>query len=116
MKGLEEYIHLQNVNVSNNNLATLKPLSNLKYLVKVNAKTNKLGKLLDFTYFIFIFILNVEAYFRPPLNLEEVDYSENEIKEIPDLSKNRFLRRLILDSNKICKIEGLFKNNNLWVF
>lgn len=53
MKGLEEYIHLQNVNVSNNNLVTLKPLSSLKYLVKVNAKNNKLSKLLDFTYFYY---------------------------------------------------------------
>lgn len=43
---------MQEVNISNNNLVTLKPLSSLKYLLKLNAKGNKLGKLLDFTYFI----------------------------------------------------------------
>jgi len=45
-----------------------------------------------------------------------VNYSENDLKEIPDLSKHRFLKRLILDRNKISKIEGIYKNSNLTVF
>lgn len=39
-----------------------------------------------------------------PFTLEEVNLSFNEIKEIPDLSKHRFLKKLNLNNNQIKKI------------
>ncbi len=47
--------------------------------------------------------------------MEEVNFNGNEIKEIPDLSKFRFLKKLNLSNNLISKIEGLNKNMNLQV-
>jgi Leucine-rich repeat (LRR) protein len=51
-KGLEEYLFLQHVELSNNNLMTLKPLSTLKYITYLDVSNNKLTKLFDFKYLI----------------------------------------------------------------
>jgi Leucine-rich repeat (LRR) protein len=53
---------LQVVDVSCNGLTTLKPLSSLKHLLKLNASSNKLTKMLDFD---------------PPAALEWADLSDN---------------------------------------
>jgi len=51
--------------------------------------------------------------FKPPNSLEEVDFSNNEISEISDMSVHKYLKRLNLNNNSISKIEGLEKNTNL---
>jgi len=62
LKGIERYKYLQDVNVSGNNLTTLKPLSAIKHLIKLNASYNALTTILDFS---------------PPANLEWADFSRN---------------------------------------
>lgn len=51
----------------------------------------------------------------PPLNLEEVYYNYNDIKEIKNVKEHRFLKKLDLSNNKISQINGLFSNSNLKV-
>ena len=65
--GLAKYKYLQNVDVSGNNLTSLKELSSIKHLIKLNASNNKLRFTFDFA---------------PPANLEWVDYSGNQIMSI----------------------------------
>ena len=45
--------------------------------------------------------------FDPPANLEFVDYSLNNIAKIDNVWKNKYMKMLYLDKNKIKKIEGL---------
>eukprot|EP01135_Chromosphaera_perkinsii_P012267 Nk52_evm4s2630 gene=Nk52_evmTU4s2630 len=91
-EGISSYIHLQELDLSNNELTDLRPLSSMQHLLKLNASHNRLTKLLDFT---------------PPLNLIEADFSNNCLVEIADLSAHVFLEKLCLDKNAITKIEGL---------
>lgn len=65
--------------------------------------------------YFFFFFFKLNNFYRPPFNLEDVDFSDNEIKEIPDLSKFRFLRKINLSQNNILKIEGISKNYYLQV-
>ncbi|EGR34220.1 leucine-rich repeats and guanylate kinase domain protein [Ichthyophthirius multifiliis] len=99
--GIENYKHLQYIDVSHNNLITLKPLNSLKYITHLNVSHNNLNKLLDFK--------------EIPYNLEEVISSHNQIQVIPDLSAHKYLKKLDLSHNKITQIQGLSKNDNLSV-
>lgn len=45
---MEKYIHVQQMDVSGNNIMSLKPLSALKYLTHLKASDNKLTKMNDF--------------------------------------------------------------------
>lgn len=47
-QGVENYPHLQQLDLSNNSLTSLKPLTALKYLTHLNASNNKLKKMADF--------------------------------------------------------------------
>lgn len=51
--------------------------------------------------------------FAPMANLEVVDYSHNEISVIENVCFNPYLKHLVLDDNKIKKIEGLTSNKSL---
>ncbi|EAR96271.2 LRR and guanylate kinase domain protein (macronuclear) [Tetrahymena thermophila SB210] len=99
--GIEDFKHLQYIDVSFNNLITLKPLSQLKYITYLNISHNNLTKLLDFK--------------EIPYNLEEVISSHNQINEIKDLSEHKFLKKLDLSNNQIEKIEGLSSNKDLQI-
>jgi len=92
---VDKFKYLQDINVSCNQLSTLKPLGELKHLCNLNAAFNQLHKMLDFD---------------PPANLQIADFSNNLISKIENVHKHRYLRTLILDNNKINKIEGLSKN------
>lgn len=78
---------------------TLKPLSPLKYITRLNVSQNNITKLLDMK--------------EIPDTLEDIDFSYNQIKLIPDLSQHKYLRNVNLDNNLIQKIEGFSKNINL---
>jgi len=62
INGVQKYKYLQNINVSGNNLTTLRPLGGIKHLLRLNASNNKIKIAFDFA---------------PPANLEWVDYSGN---------------------------------------
>lgn len=64
-------------------------------MAKLDASYNKLSDLFDFD---------------PPQNLEHADYSHNQVKLIENISKNKFLKTLILHHNKINKIDNLSDN------
>lgn len=68
-------------------ISDLSPLSNLPYLLILDASHNKLTTVLDF---------------KPPKNLKEVDLSFNEIEEMSDLSAHHYLMKLNLDSILLC--------------
>ena len=73
-------------------LTNLRALSSLRHLIKLNACNNQITDMLDFD---------------PPANLEFVDYSLNNIAKIDNVWKNKYMKMLYLDKNKIKKIEGL---------
>ncbi|XP_027247217.1 leucine-rich repeat and guanylate kinase domain-containing protein isoform X2 [Cricetulus griseus] len=64
----------------------------MPYLLELNASQNKLT-----TFF----------NFKPPKNLQKVDFSHNEISEMGDLSAYHTLTQLILDNNEIEDISGI---------
>lgn len=72
------------IDVSNNNLTTLEPLSAIKHFIKLNARSNQLTTLLDFD---------------PPANLEYADYTSNRIAKIENCELNPYLKKLYLDEN-----------------
>jgi Leucine-rich repeat (LRR) protein len=78
----------------------LRELGNIKHLIKLNASNNQLRFSFDF---------------KPPANLEWVDYSGNCIESISGCEGNRYLKYLYLDNNNIKCIEGLLSNKNLRV-
>ncbi|KAI8610611.1 hypothetical protein BC830DRAFT_726444 [Chytriomyces sp. MP71] len=93
IRELEPYHYIQNLDLSGNNLTDLSVLSCMKYLIKLNVSDNKLSEVLDFC--------------PPPFNLQEIDFSRNQIREIRDLSEHRFLKSVHLDRNLIKEISGL---------
>ena len=66
-----------------NVLPDLSPLSNLPHLLALDASHNCISVMLDFT---------------PPLNLQDVDLSFNQLTTMGDLSAHHALKKLVLDS------------------
>ncbi|KAJ3220200.1 hypothetical protein HDU67_005526 [Dinochytrium kinnereticum] len=97
---LKDYVHLQTLCISGNNLTDLTPLQSLRHLVRLDASNNNL------THFTFP-LLNTTELSTPFFNLQELDLSRNRFQEAPDLSMHRFLKRLCLDENEIESLEGL---------
>ncbi|KAJ3067666.1 hypothetical protein HDU98_009131 [Podochytrium sp. JEL0797] len=90
---LQAYKYVQNLDLSGNQLTELTCLGAMSYLVKLNVSNNKLSEVL--------------AFDPPPFNLQEIDFSRNQIMEIADLSEHRFLKSVCLDRNLIKEINGL---------
>ncbi|ORY44358.1 hypothetical protein BCR33DRAFT_716912, partial [Rhizoclosmatium globosum] len=90
---LEPYKYIQNLNLSGNELTDISCLGSMLYLVKLDVSNNKLTEVLD--------------YWPTPFNLQEIDFSRNQIMEIADLSEHRFLKTIKLDRNLIKDITGL---------
>lgn len=91
---------MQNIDVSGNNLSTLKELSEVKHLIKLNASNNQIKFTFDFD---------------APANLEWVDYSGNLIMSIQNAHRNKYLKYLYLDNNNISNIDGVDTNKCLRV-
>eukprot|EP00163_Fabomonas_tropica_P025019 TRINITY_DN4309_c0_g1_i2.p1 TRINITY_DN4309_c0_g1~~TRINITY_DN4309_c0_g1_i2.p1 ORF type:complete len:450 (-),score=69.29 TRINITY_DN4309_c0_g1_i2:8-1357(-) len=100
LDALGSCIHLQDLDISCNSLTDLSPLSNLKYLIRLNASYNRLTEVLAFD---------------PPFNLDYADFSNNKITEIGDLSGHTYLRELRLNNNHIEEISGVAGLKNLKV-
>lgn len=71
IKTIQNYQHLQKVDLSYNHLTSLKYLSGLKYLISIIAINNQLTSVLDMKYI--------------PQSLDYVDLSHNQIAKIPSL-------------------------------
>jgi len=56
----------------------------MRYLIKLDLSNNNITHLLDF-----------EPH---PFNLQEIDFSRNKIEKINNLSSNRFLKKICLES------------------
>jgi len=78
----------------------LSPLSNLQYLLTLDASHNKITQLLDF---------------EPPKNLKEVDMSYNAITEMSDLSSHHYLMKLNLDCI-LCQIIQIITSSHENIF
>ncbi|KAK6179847.1 hypothetical protein SNE40_012111 [Patella caerulea] len=89
---LQEYTHLQKVELPHNQLTDLSVLSNCPHLLILDVSHNLLDSVLGF---------------EPPKNLQEVDLSYNEIEVMTDLSAHHSLKKLNLSYNKISEIDGL---------
>lgn len=98
IQGIQNFPHLQHVNLSKNRLSTLRVLSSLPHLLTLNISHNLLGQIMDFD---------------PPANLLYIDASNNSIKSFKKISKNRFLQRLNLDNNQISEITDIDSLTNL---
>jgi Leucine-rich repeat (LRR) protein len=92
---------LEEIDLSDNKLKSLKYLSGLQFLLKIKASNNELTSILDLK--------------KPPLHLDTLDLSNNSISKMTDMSQHHFLRVLILRCNTISVIEGLSKNTNLHI-
>ncbi|KAI9341402.1 P-loop containing nucleoside triphosphate hydrolase protein [Obelidium mucronatum] len=91
--GLEPFVYIQNLNLSGNQLTEISCLGAMRYLIKLDVSNNKLTEVLDF--------------YPPPFNLQEIDFSRNQITDIADLCEHRFLKTINLDRNLIKEINGL---------
>uniref|UniRef100_A0ABM0MIJ7 Leucine-rich repeat and guanylate kinase domain-containing protein-like n=1 Tax=Saccoglossus kowalevskii TaxID=10224 RepID=A0ABM0MIJ7_SACKO len=89
---LQNYIHLQKVEIPYNRITDLTPLGHMPHLIELDVSHNEITTVLEFT---------------PPFNLQEVDLSYNQIEEMTDLSEHAALTKLNLDNNKISEIQGL---------
>lgn len=105
---LSNYKKIMYLDISNNNIKSLKPLEKMTCLIHLNARNNQITECLDFA---------------PPLCNEQcawkdghravgsmltlVDLSHNKIQKIGDLRRHQFLECLLLNHNQISKIEGV---------
>ncbi|KYN13665.1 Leucine-rich repeat and guanylate kinase domain-containing protein, partial [Trachymyrmex cornetzi] len=89
---LQYHRHLQYINITNNNVSRLSPLSGLPYLMYLNASHNKIEHVSDFT---------------PSWYLTYVNLSYNHIINIGDLSGCWSIVRLNLSHNILESISGL---------
>ncbi|XP_786893.3 leucine-rich repeat and guanylate kinase domain-containing protein [Strongylocentrotus purpuratus] len=89
---LENYVHLQKVELPYNRITDITVLGCMPYLVELDVSHNEITNLLDF---------------KPPFNLQEVDVSFNKITEMGDLSAHHALTKLVLDNNQLSTITGI---------
>ncbi|KAJ3412442.1 hypothetical protein HDV05_000746 [Chytridiales sp. JEL 0842] len=92
ISSLKGYIYIQNLNLQGNNLTDISVLGHMRYLVYLNVSNNKLQE--------------VCAFSPAPFNLQEIDFSRNQISVINDLSEHKFLKA-VLAHNGISAIENL---------
>ena len=98
IQGIQNYPHLQHVNLSKNKLTTLRALGALSHLLTLNISSNRLYTIVDFD---------------PPANLLYIDASNNNIKTLGKVARNQYLQRLNLNSNQISEIAGIDNLPNL---
>lgn len=105
---IEDFPHIQNLDLKGNKISELKPLAKLPHLLTLNASRNNVHAVLDFEQ---PHCTPGNAWTTGDKNvgstLQEADLSSNIICEIRDLSAHRFLRKLILDNNQISVISGI---------
>lgn len=89
---LERFPLLENVRLSNNNLASIKEMGALRSLFDLNVREN---------------LLTTCPGFVEPLNLRVADFGDNRITTIQGFSEGTPLRHLNLDKNRITRIMGL---------
>lgn len=108
---LKNFPYIMFLDISGNSIESLDVLQNMTTLVKLNASGNAISECLAFSAPL-CHSENAwtEGYNSAGSLLTDVDLSENEIKEILDLSAHRFLEVLKVASNQIRSINGL---NNL---
>jgi len=90
---LENYLYLQKVNLSYNNLVDLEALDVMTNLVELDVSHNKLTVLCGFQ--------NIKK------NLHKADFSYNKINTLPNMEKYLHLTSLDLSYNKLSQINGL---------
>ncbi|KAI9352294.1 hypothetical protein DFJ73DRAFT_830474 [Zopfochytrium polystomum] len=90
---LRTFQFIQTLCLAGNSISDLSCLGVMRYLTRLDVSNNCLREVLGF--------------YPPPYNLEEIDFSRNQIKEIPDLSVHRFLKAICLDDNFITEVKGL---------
>jgi len=105
---LRNYTKIMYLDISNNNIKSLKPLENMTCLIHLNAKNNQITECLD----IAPPLCNHDHAWKDGHHavgsmLTLVDLSFNKITRIGDLSKHPYLECLLLSNNQISEIEGL---------
>eukprot|EP00760_Papus_ankaliazontas_P024217 PhM_4_TR2141/c0_g1_i1/m.87475 len=90
---LSEYVHLQDVDLSDNTLEDILVIGALPHLVTLNCAKNKLSSFVD--------------ALSPCINLQNLDVSLNQITSMEKYSGFKYLQVLNLSGNKIEEIDGL---------
>lgn len=111
ISAIKDFPNILYLNVSKNSIQTLADLSALPYLIQLNANNNQLSECLDF-------LPDQcdkdnaweDGHHAVGSMLTMADLSHNNIAQLTDLSRHRFLENLKLHCNGISAIEGL---NNL---
>ncbi|KAM9771613.1 leucine-rich repeat and guanylate kinase domain-containing protein isoform 3-T3 [Syngnathus typhle] len=93
-----DYVHLQNLELSNNGITDLSCVSHMPFLVILDVSHNEISDFFGF---------------KPPKNLKEVNYSYNNLTEMKDMSDYEALVKLDLDHNRLKQIHGLEKCRKL---
>lgn len=105
---LEEYPHLQTINVSKNLLTDLRSLERVPYLTNLDASDNQLAEVLDLK---FPECAPGSAWSTGASHvgsqLRVADLSRNRVRAIKDQSGHRYLEKLYLDGNRIRTISGV---------
>ena len=105
---LEEYPHLQTINVSKNLLTDLRSLERVPYLTNLDASDNQLAEVLDLQ---FPECAPGSAWSTGASHvgsqLRVADLSRNRVRAIKDQSGHRYLEKLYLDGNRIRTISGV---------
>jgi hypothetical protein len=105
---LQEFPHIQNLDLKGNQIKELKTLAELPNLLTLDASENELTTVLDYKT---PHCRKEEAWYTGDLNvgstLQHADLSHNKIRVMRDLSCHRFLRTLVLDHNQIKTIKGV---------
>lgn len=90
---LSNFVHIQVLDLSWNNLSDLRVLGSLLNLCKLDVSHNRLETCLDF---------------EPPRNLQEVDLSFNQLTSFDGIANHRFLRIVRVSDNSIKRMgDGL---------
>ncbi|KAJ3010372.1 hypothetical protein HKX48_007442 [Thoreauomyces humboldtii] len=90
---LKSYPFIQTLELPGNAISDVSVLSTMRYLAQLDLSNNNLTEALDFD--------------PPPYNLQHVDLSRNQIADIGNMGKHRFLMKLCLDRNLIRTLSGL---------
>ncbi|XP_030752031.1 leucine-rich repeat and guanylate kinase domain-containing protein-like [Sitophilus oryzae] len=114
IEAIRSYRYLQYLDVSGNQLTTLKPLENLPFLKYLDASRNLLSTVLDFKAPFFLTVANLSRNkfeFIPDLadfwSITDLNLSHNRIEVIDGLTELKYLSTLNLSNNRITHLHNL---------
>jgi len=114
IRGLENLVNLQELNLCSNKITEIKGLENLIKLKKLNLRQNQIKEIKGLENLVNLQVLNLNYNQITEIkgldnlvNLKKLGFSNNKLTEIKGLDKLTKLSELDLDNNKITQMTGL---------